>query len=251
MSPRATIFKTGDTVPEVIEAFGDYDVMFRRVLEPAGVECEVVAAHEGAALPDPAGVEMAIITGSPGSVTAPEPWAEALAEWCRRAHAARRPVLGVCYGHQLLAYAHGGAVESSAAGMEIGSTDVELTGAGRDDPLLGALGDTQGILRFNQVHGDVVTRLPEGAVHLAKNPHTVNQAFRLGDRCWAVQFHPEFPRQIMGQYIDARADRVRALAAQAGLDPDAVIEAARRSVADTPAGPALLRRFVELARARA
>lgn len=246
MRPRITILKTGDTAPEVIAAHGDYDAMFRAILEPLGVACEVVDAHRGAPLPDPSSVDMALITGSPASVTEPEPWVHALADWSRAVLRANRPTLGVCYGHQLLAFAHGGAVGTSARGMEIGSTEVELTEAGREDPLLGPLAEGQGGLLFNQVHGDVVTRLPDGAVHLAANRHTELQAFRLGDRTWAVQFHPEFTHGIMQMYVDVRADRVKALAESAGLDPEAAIEEARRSIRPTPLGPRLLARFVEL-----
>lgn len=248
-SPHLTIFKTGDTAPEVIAAHGDYDTMFRAVLEPLGVECEVIDAHRGAVLPTPEDVDMALITGSPASVTTPEPWVEALADWARRAQAAAVPQLGVCYGHQLLAYAHGGRVEQSTRGMEIGTTRVELSAAGREDPLLAGLADARAQVDFHQVHGDVVTALPEGAVLLASNPHTELQAFRLGDKIWGVQFHPEFTRPIMDMYVEARADRVRGLAADAGLDPEAELSRARASITDAPQGPRLLARFIELATA--
>lgn len=235
------------TAPTVIEQHGDYDAMFKAVLDRLEVQTEVVDAFAGAPLPPVQAYDMAIITGSPQSVVEPEPWVDALAEWSRQAHAAGRPVLGVCYGHQLLAYAHGGRVQPSLRGLEMGTYDIELTEAGQDDPLLGALSDGPH-LRFHEVHGDVVTELPPGAVHLAKNAHTELQGFRLGAHTWAVQFHPEFTLPIMELYLDARADRVRAMAEAAGLDPEAELAKARASLTDAPHGPALLRRFVELAK---
>ncbi len=248
MTARLAILKTGETVPAVIERHGDYDAMFRAVLDPLGLQIQVVDAFRGAALPDLQDYDFAIISGSPQSVTTPEPWTEALAAWSRDAHQARKPVLGVCYGHQLLAYALGGTVRPTTGGFEIGTVDIELTEAGQEDPLLGALTDADDPPRFHQVHGDVVGTLPPDAVHLAKNGHTELQAFRLGDRTWAVQFHPEFTLPIMQMYVDARADRVRSLALKAGLDPETELQNARDSLEHAVCGPRLLKRFVELAK---
>lgn len=241
--PRLVVFKAGDTAESVRDAVGDYDAMFLRILAPLPIDLQVVDAFRGAPLPPPDTIDLAIVTGSPESVTEPVAWVETLAAWARAARASGLPTLGICYGHQLLAYAHGGEVQVSAAGMEMGSYAVELTEGGRADPLLGAL---EAPLTFNQVHGDVVSRLPADAVHLARNGNTELQAFRLGDRTWGVQFHPEFTYEVMQLYVDVREGRLRDMADGAGLDPDAEMARARGSLAETPAGPALLRRFVEL-----
>jgi len=246
-TPRLLILKTGITAPTVVESHGDYDVMFKAVLDGPDLHIDVVDAFLGVPLPRPQAYDMAIITGSPHSVAAPEAWVEALADWARHAFAAQMPVLGVCYGHQLLAYAHGGEVKPGTCGLEMGTVDIERTPAGQDDPLLGALRPGER-LRFHEVHGDVVTALPEGAVHLAKNPHTEQQAFRLGDRTWGVQFHPEFTHGVMQLYLKARAQRLRDMAEAAGLDPDAEQQKAEASLSLAPDGPALLHRFVELAK---
>lgn len=236
------IVKTGDTIPTIRAQLGDYDWMFLRYL--GDQPTVVVAAHEGEALPDPASVAGVIITGSPSSVTDPEPWVAPLAEWSRRLVDSGTPTLGVCYGHQLLAQALGGEVAVNPACYEIGTISVDLTDAGRADPLFGWLAQDTPSLSFNAVHADIVTALPPGAVRLASNEASVNQAFKIGDRVWTVQFHPEFSDDVMRMYVDGRAHMVRGDAERRGLDPEARLAEVAAGVRTTPCGPALLERFV-------
>ncbi|MCB9648866.1 MAG: glutamine amidotransferase [Deltaproteobacteria bacterium] len=245
---RLVILQTGDTSPEIAARHGGYAQLFMDALAPTGATLSVVDAAAGAPLPARGAVDAAVITGSPASVTEPEPWVEALAAWTRQAMQDGLPVLGVCYGHQLIAWAQGGEVQVSDRGMELGTVPVTLTPEGAADPLLGPLAGEPPV--FHAVHGDVVTRLPPGAVRLAENAHTPNQAFRLGDRTWGVQFHPEFTAPMMAELVELRAERLLRMARAAGLDPDAALAAARRSLAPTPAGPHLLQRFVAVARDR-
>ena len=79
-------------------------------------------------------------------------------------------------------------------------------------------------------------------MRLAANPWDQNQAFRLGDRAWGVQFHPEFDADIMREYIGHYSETL----SSEGQDPLALRATAR----DDPSGPAILRRFVELCRPR-
>ncbi len=114
------------------------------------------------------------------------------------AEAVRReiPTLGVCLGHQLLACALGGAVDVNELGTRIGLTSVVLTEAGRQDPLLAST-DARRATHWN---GDVVTRLPAGAVRLATAPDGTVQAARFGARAWGVQFHPEVTESIFREW---------------------------------------------------
>ena len=98
------------------------------------------------------------------------------------------PILGICLGHQLLAYWLGGEVKRGR--WEIGWLPINATDAGRSDPLLAGLGQSfYGFLW----HGDRVTRLPEGAVLLASSEEVRVQAYRLRDRpVWGVQFNPQY-----------------------------------------------------------
>lgn len=114
------------------------------------------------------------------------PWLAAEATWLREVVERGTPLLGVCLGAQLIARAAGGWVRRMPDGPEIGWCPVELTEAGRTDPVLGSLPPLFEALQWHHyTYG-----LPRGAVELARSP-ACTQAFRLGDACWGVQFHPE------------------------------------------------------------
>jgi GMP synthase-like glutamine amidotransferase len=105
------------------------------------------------------------------------------------------PVLGVCLGAQLLAKAARAPVYPASL-PEIGWHDVELTGAGSDDPVLGRLPERFKAFQWHfYAHG-----LPGGADELARSP-VCTQAFRLGDRVWGVQFHPEVTFAQVEQWV--------------------------------------------------
>ena len=153
-----------------------------------------------------------------------------------RARDAGVPVLGICFGHQLLGYAFGGQVVRNPLGWEIGSFDVEVP---VEDPLFADLPAT---LRVNLVHQDMVASPPAPDVRvLAGNPRTPIQALAVGDHVRGVQFHPEITGTILKGYIAAR----RALLAD--QDPDALLAAA----ADSAHGVAVLRNFRDRFVARA
>src|SRR5689334_19500343 len=127
---RLLIVQTGTT-----HLHGDYPRWFERTL---GFEMPVVRAHAGEALGpaiDRARPQGVIVTGSPLSVTENAPWMLRLGEDLLKLGAAGTPVLGVCFGHQLLARVAGGAVVQNPRGREIGTVRVQLTEAGRKDPL--------------------------------------------------------------------------------------------------------------------
>jgi GMP synthase (glutamine-hydrolysing) len=155
---------------------------FRRELDATLVEFDVTAGEWPADV-DHDGV---VITGSRSSVYQDEPWIDTLVDRVARAADRGHPVLGICFGHQVLAEALGGHVEAMD-GIELGYREVRRVDDG--DPLLAGLDDR--FVAF-ETHSDRVTELPPGATLLAENDRGV-QAFRRGD-CWGVQFHPEYDR---------------------------------------------------------
>jgi poly-gamma-glutamate synthesis protein (capsule biosynthesis protein) len=111
------------------------------------------------------------------------------------------PILGICLGHQLLAYWLGGDVQRGR--WEFGWLPVEVNKAGQQDPLFAGLGETFYAFLW---HGDQVTRLPEGAVLLASTERCPVQSFRLRDRpVWGVQFNPQYDPEIAEAVIRAAA----------------------------------------------
>ena len=124
-----------------------------------------------------------IISGSQSSVYHDEPWMAELATWVRGAIAAELPVLGVCWGHQLLAQIMGGTVDDRGA-YELGYVEIDQV---QSDPLFDGVADP--FVAF-ATHSDEVTALPDDVTVLARNDAGI-QAFRK-DRVYGVQFHPEY-----------------------------------------------------------
>ena len=123
--------------------------------------------------------------------TAEHPWLVAERRWVAAAVEAGRPVLGICLGAQVLAAALGAAVTTGPA-PEIGLGDVAVCPDGRHDPLLGPEGDRLAVVHW---HGDTFA-LPPGARRLASSEAYENQAFRVGDRVWGLQFHLEVDDEV-------------------------------------------------------
>ena len=188
------ILKTGDLPRRVTEQLGRYERAFLNLL--GDERCVVLDARKDTlAETDWAGI---IATGSPASTYDGDAWIARSEDFLRRAADREVPVYGVCFGHQLVAQAFGGRVEKCPRGWELGTVGLSLTAEGRADPLFADLADS---FLAHMSHGDVVTSLPPGALSLADNAHWPYQAFRLGERIWGTQFHPEFTPTILHNLI--------------------------------------------------
>jgi GMP synthase (glutamine-hydrolysing) len=180
-----------------------------------------------------------LITGSGSMVSDREPWSERSAEWLRDAAHAGMPMFGICYGHQLLAHALGGAVDYNPQGREMGTVAVQLHEEAAADPLFAGLGPR---MDAQATHRQSVLRVPDQATVLARSDKDAHQAFRWGESVWGVQFHPEFSTAMMRSYIHARRE---ALTSE-GASPPALI----KDVRPAPRARQVLRRFVRHARRR-
>ncbi|WP_318568303.1 type 1 glutamine amidotransferase [Salinigranum marinum] len=151
--------------------------------------------------------DAAVISGSQTSVYDDESWIAETEAWVREAVESGLPVLGVCWGHQLLAQALGGDVDPMGS-HELGYAAVDLID---DDPLFD--GFDASFVAF-ETHSDEVTRLPAAASVLAENDRAL-QAFRIRN-AWGVQFHPEYDlgtarwvtENKRGQLTDAAVDAI-------------------------------------------
>ena len=226
------LVQMGHPPTDIRAAVGEQPDWFKAALGDVGL-IKVVCPFEGEPLPAAGTFSGAVISGSWAMVTDHEEWSERTANWLREIIGAGVPVLGVCYGHQLMAYALGGAVDYHPQGSEVGQIAVSLNDAARHDPLLEGLPNSFDTFLS---HEQSVLTLPSCAVVLASSSHDPHQIIRYSSTALSVQFHPEFSAPVMNKIITSRSERV----AMKGKDRDALLAA----VNDTPFSRAILQRFV-------
>lgn len=200
--------------------------------------CDVIG---GERLPaDASAYAGVLISGSGSMVTERLDWSERSAEWLREAAHAGTPMFGICYGHQLLAHALGGAVDYNPQGREMGTVPVRLHDAASADALFAGLPAT---MHVQATHRQSVLAAPAAATVLARSDKDACQAFRWGESVWGVQFHPEFSTELMRSYIHARRE---ALTSEGTCHRSLL-----KSVRPAPQARRVLRRFVRHARRHA
>jgi GMP synthase-like glutamine amidotransferase len=169
---------------------------FRPLLAGDGIAWDTVELDESQLIPPLEGYDVLWVMGGPMDVWDvdehpwPVPEKAAIRYWVREL---RRPFLGVCLGHQLLADALGGTCGPQRP-AEIGILDVELTPAGRDEPLFAGLPATQPCLQWHSVR---VAQPPEGAAVLARSALCGCQALRVGRHAYGIQYHVELEAETI------------------------------------------------------
>lgn len=192
---------------------GDYADMFRGLLAGVQPQLELVAYDVVAGeLPDdPAQHPAWLITGSSFSVFEDEPWIVRLLDFIRMVQAGTQCLVGICFGHQAIAHALGGATARSPRGWGVGIQTVRVR---NPRPWMHPL---QQQLRLVMSHQDEVAALPPGAMLLADADCCGISMFEVGDRLLGIQGHPEYSTEYAAALLDTRIDRI----------PDELVVAAR------------------------
>lgn len=207
-------------------------------LPGAGLDVHPIHPYLGHRVPKVVEGDALIVLGGPMSAydDTVAPWLPAVRNLLASAVEDGVPTLGICLGAQLLAVACGGEVESpAAAGPEYGLNGVEVSA---DDDLL-----RPGPMPVIQWHADAVTVLPDGGVVCAGNDRYVNQAFRIGDAAWGLQFHVEATSGMVAAWAAADSENL----AREGREPaEVVAEVQQAEAALENAGMPVARRFAAL-----
>lgn len=184
---------------EVKSLYGQASDWVEKILSAYNLNVKVVKAYEMEDF-DPNSDDAWIITGSAHSVYDDFEWIEYLKMKLIDMKKLNKPVLGICFGHQLIADTFGGKVILNPKGWELGSCKVKFTKDGINDKLFLGLNNP---LSVYQSHQDVVASLPEGSNLMAENDMGI-QSFLYNGCFYGVQFHPEFTKIVMEKYLDIR-----------------------------------------------
>tara|TARA_B110000977_G_scaffold192441_1_gene265928 strand:+ start:771 stop:1454 length:684 start_codon:yes stop_codon:yes gene_type:complete len=187
------ILRVGHSPEELTESLGNYDEMFEKLLDGNDFEFETFSVVDGVF---PSGAEAAdgwLITGSKHGAYEDQPWIPPLENLIRDVHATGKPMIGVCFGHQIIAQALGGKVEKFGGGWSVGRTEYTLDGAP---------------VALNAWHQDQVVELPHDARVVGSSDFCANAMLAYGDSIWTVQAHPEFPAEFIDGLIKTRGKGV-------------------------------------------
>jgi GMP synthase-like glutamine amidotransferase len=191
------ILKTGRPPSKCIPEFGTYPDMFIRLLGPEAYDYRVFAVDEGELPQTPTACDAYLITGASAGVYDPLPWI-ADAEDFLRAARGKAALVGVCFGHQLMAQAFGGKVIKSPKGWGLGEQDYEVR---LREPWM----DDAAAIRLPGSHQDQVVELPPGAEVWAANAFTPMGALVWpGQKAISIQLHPEFEPAYASALIENR-----------------------------------------------
>ncbi len=193
------IIITGPTNKYIKNIVGDKIKWYSRVISREEIGIKIKLVYLGEKLHPDEG-DAWIITGSEFSVSDKYPWLIKTIVSLNEAILIGKPILGICFGHQLIAKTLGGKVGKNPKGWEVGVCPIELNSSGKKAAIFSNFPT-----RFNaaETHQDTILKLPKGCISLATN-NMGYQAFEFNDNVVGVQFHPEFTQKIMNQYIKIR-----------------------------------------------
>ena len=191
------ILKTGRPPSSAIPQFGTYPDMFKRLLGEDAYDYSVFAVDEGELPPSVTACDAYLVTGAAAGVYDPLPWI-AQAEDFLRAAKGKAALVGICFGHQLMAQAFGGKVIKSPKGWGLGEQEYRVL---KREPWM----DGAATFRLPGSHQDQVIELPPGAEVVAANDFSPMGALAWRDQpAISIQLHPEFEPAYASALIENR-----------------------------------------------
>lgn len=205
---RIGIIEPGHIPARLRDEYISYPAMFEAQLQPLlpAASFTTISVVSGEALPAPDACDAWLIPGSRHGVYDDLPWIDPLKGFIRAAARLKRPMAGVCFGHQIIAEALGGRVEKAGIGFRIGMERYETT-----------LGGATQTVMMPAFHQDQIIVQPPNSEVVAKTEACPYAALRYTDApIFSVQFHPEFSRAYLSDLIDCMSQQ----GAKPGLPED-------------------------------
>ena len=218
------ILQTGHAPDMLLPDTGDYDAMMARMLDGQGFDFETYAVVDQEFPDGPHAADGWLITGSKHGAYEDHPWIPPLEELIRAIHAANLPLVGICFGHQIIAQALGGTVVKHPDGWRVGATQYDIEGRP---------------LTLNAWHQDQVIEAPGGAEIIGTAEGCDIAAMRIGERIYTVQPHPEYGSAFIQGLLDHRAP---------GVVPDALSNHARGLLSTPTDNAAMATRIADVFR---
>ena len=202
---KLCILQAGEFSPAMDSSIPRYEPLYRALFAPID-DCalDFYPVREGIFPQDLAASDAYLITGSAAGTYDDLDWIPRLKQLIRDIHAAGKPLIGICFGHQIIADTLGGASSKSLKGWGLG---VRRAAVVEEPPWLAELG---GCFDLLYVHQDQVTALPRGAHLLASNSFCPIAAYSIGETVFCMQGHPEFTSSVVDAIIAFRGDRIGA-----------------------------------------
>lgn len=176
----------------------EYLGAFEKFFKDAGARITYIDTAAGGELPrSHDGYDLLAILGGPMSVNDSDAWLAAEKRFVREAVERGKTTLGLCLGAQMIASSFGARVAPGER-KEVGFMDIDVGDEAASDPLLRSFARPRQMVY--QLHGEGF-ELPPGAVRLASSALYPNQAYRIGERCWGMQFHVEIDRPMLLEWI--------------------------------------------------
>ncbi|MGX0876060.1 GMP synthase-like glutamine amidotransferase [Roseovarius sp. MBR-154] len=218
------ILQTGHAPDVVLPELGDYDTMMARMLDGNDFDFVTYSVVDEEFPDGPQDADGWLVTGSKHGAYEDHAWIAPLEDLIRAIHAEGLPMVGICFGHQIIAQALGGTVVKHPDGWRVGPTQYEIEGTP---------------LTLNAWHQDQVIAVPEGAEVVGRAEGCDIAALRYGDRIFTVQPHPEFNATMMDRLIEHRA---------VGVVPDPLRDHARRGLTTPTDNAAMATRIADVFR---
>ena len=225
---NVVILSNGPGLTEIINKYGHSSDWIPRIINNKSINFTIKKVYENDFDID-IDADAYILTGSKYSIYDDIDWIYKLIDFTKKLIDNQRYVLGICFGHQVLAHCLGAKVKKNKLGWELGSYNISLTEKGQKNKLFEGFSSKEIVY---ESHQDTVLELPDNVDVLADSVKS-NQSFSYNEKVFGVQFHPEFSKEVTRMLMDLR------IAKGISVDSDVLL--------DSPKSHSVLKNFLNIA----